>query len=80
MAQKRPILIYKTEKVIKPDDIATGAAIRMARERAGLSLRDIGELIGVSAPYISDLERGRRSWNEDLFKRIVSAIAGDATK
>jgi len=30
------------------------------RARAGLSLRELGRLCGLSEPYLSDLERGRR--------------------
>lgn len=37
-----------------------GRAIREAREKAGLTLRKLAERIGVSAPYLSDVERGRR--------------------
>lgn len=35
--------------------------LRKAREKRGMSLRAMAEKIGVSAPYISDVELGRRA-------------------
>jgi transcriptional regulator with XRE-family HTH domain len=37
-----------------------GADLRAARERAGLSLREVGEMAGLSAEAISAVERGYR--------------------
>lgn len=42
-------------------------AMRAARERAGLSLRELGRSIGVSAPYLSDIERGHRAGNTAIW-------------
>src|SRR5437660_507934 len=45
-----------------PDSITTlGEAIRFLREQRGMSLRDLAERVGVSAPFLSDLERNRRA-------------------
>jgi DNA-binding transcriptional regulator YiaG len=38
-----------------------GKALRNCREYRKLSLRECARQIGVSAPYLSDVERGRRS-------------------
>ncbi len=38
-----------------------GDAIRFLREQRGLSLRALADAIGVSAPFVSDVERNRRS-------------------
>jgi transcriptional regulator with XRE-family HTH domain len=41
----------------------------------GKTLREIAREMKVSAPYLCDLELGRRGWSEDLrlrFKRAVS--------
>jgi transcriptional regulator with XRE-family HTH domain len=38
-----------------------GEAIRRAREAKGMSLRQLATAVGVSAPFLSDLEHGRRS-------------------
>jgi transcriptional regulator with XRE-family HTH domain len=45
------------------DDRAVGAAMRQVRIAAGLSLRGVAKRLGVSAPYVSDLELGRRNWS-----------------
>lgn len=35
--------------------------LRARRKAAGRSLRDLGRQLGLSAPYLSDVELGRRS-------------------
>jgi ribosome-binding protein aMBF1 (putative translation factor) len=37
-----------------------GRAIRESREEQGISLRAAAKAIGISAPYLSDIEKGRR--------------------
>jgi ribosome-binding protein aMBF1 (putative translation factor) len=41
---------------------ATGAMVRGAREKMGLTLREAARRMGISAAYLSDLERGNRAW------------------
>lgn len=48
---------------------AKPAALRRARRASGLSLREMGKRIGLSAMYLCDVERGRRNATE----RIVQA-------
>ena len=57
-----------TRLVRVPDNAATGQLMREARKRAGLSLREMARRLGQSAPFVSDLELGRRGWDE---KRIA---------
>ncbi len=52
--------------------------MRSLRELAGISLRDAAKRLGLSAPYVSDLERGRRAWNADLEKRYRKAVKASA--
>lgn len=40
--------------------VKLGQKIRELREQKGLSLRALAERVGVSAPFLSDLEHGRR--------------------
>ena len=42
-------------------EIINTDALRSIREASGLSLRKMAERLGFSAPYISDIERGRRA-------------------
>jgi len=44
------------------DQRAFGEAKRKARLRAGWSLRTVAKRMHFTAPFISDLERGRRNW------------------
>ena len=41
--------------------VINGAWLRERRKRAGLTLRDFAKRVGVSAPYISDIEKNRRN-------------------
>lgn len=51
---KRPIIFPPTVHTV-------GDAIRYLREQRGLTLRALADKIGISAPFLSDLERNRRS-------------------
>ena len=48
------------------DDAAIGAQMQARRERAGLTLREVGKRIDYSIGYVSDLEHGRKRWSEEL--------------
>lgn len=58
----------------EPDRTETGKRMRALREDAGHSLRALAEEMGFSAPYISDLELGRRLWSTDLIAKAEKAI------
>jgi transcriptional regulator with XRE-family HTH domain len=47
--------------VTAPDQLQIGPRVRSLREAMGLSLRDLGERSGVSAPMLSQVERGETS-------------------
>lgn len=51
------------------DHIKTGASVRQLRKRKKVSLRNLAIQMGVSAPFLSDLELGRRSWTEERFNQ-----------
>jgi len=59
---------------------AIGARARMIRARRGLSLEVVGGLAGISAPYLSMLERGLRGFNQrglldDLAEALGCSVA-----
>ena len=56
------------------DHKAIGADRRHYREKFGISLRSFAKQIGFSAPYISDLELGRRPWSEQLIYKFEVAL------
>lgn len=48
------------------DEHEVGRVMRDIRMKARLSLRDLGGQMGFSAVYLSDLERGNRTWRKGL--------------
>jgi len=67
--------IRKTKEVPDVvDDTATGIEAKKERVKLNLSLRQMGALLSTSQTYVFDLERGHRSWNEDIISRYVTAL------
>lgn len=64
LASMQPIM--RPERIVTAiDHIATGAALRERRKAAGVSMREMARRMGLSAPYVGDLELGRRAWTAD---------------
>lgn len=57
MSRRVPELSVK----IPETALSLGEAVRFAREARGLALRELARRIGVSAPFLSDIEHNRRS-------------------
>lgn len=51
-----------------------GERIRELREERDLSVRELAKRIRVSAPFLSDVELGRRHPSEDVLKTIASLL------
>jgi len=63
----RPLLFPGTShRLIKP-----------ARQLRGLSLRQLAERTGLSFPYISQLERGKRPLTPEAAERLTKALELD---
>jgi predicted transcriptional regulator len=56
-----------------PNQKSVGEEMRQLREKHGKSLRQIAKILGFSAPYISDLEHGRRDWNPATMLNYTNA-------
>jgi len=56
------------------DPAAIGARVKALREAEGLSLRDLAERSGVSAPMLSQVERGETSPTLTVATRIASGL------
>ncbi len=54
--------------------LAVGARVRALREAMGLSLRDLAERSGVSAPMLSQVERGETSPTLAIASRIAAGL------
>ena len=57
-----------------PLESPLGPRVRALREAMGLSLRDLGERAGVSAPMLSQVERGETSPTLAVAGRIASGL------
>jgi transcriptional regulator with XRE-family HTH domain len=56
------------------DSAVIGVRVKALRESAGLSLRDLAERSGVSAPMLSQVERGETSPTLTVAARIASGL------
>jgi transcriptional regulator with XRE-family HTH domain len=56
------------------DPVAVGPRVRALRDAMGLSLRDLAERCGVSAPMLSQVERGETSPTLSVASRIASGL------
>lgn len=67
---------FKSQRIvtIKGDDVANGAEIRKLRTSLGVSLRSLASKLEISAPFLSDMELGRRAINRERFEQIRDAL------
>jgi predicted transcriptional regulator len=57
------------------DQTKTGEDLRGFRQIVGLSLRSAAKLMKISAPYLSDLENGHRTWTEDRINQYRELLS-----
>jgi transcriptional regulator with XRE-family HTH domain len=61
-----------------PDEIETlGDAIRWGREQRGVTLRALARKLDVSAPFLSDVEHGRRNPNINAIANALDLDVDD---
>jgi transcriptional regulator with XRE-family HTH domain len=51
-----------------------GEYIRRQRELSALSMRQFAELVGISNPYLSQIERGLRAPSDQVVRSIAEAL------
>lgn len=51
--------------------------LRVWREHRGMSAKELAEATGLAAPYISQLETGKREGTIETFKKIAAALRVD---
>lgn len=66
----KPIMI----KVELIDHEKTGLMVRVKRRELGVPLSILGKRVGLSASYLSELERGDRAWSDELFQKVWGAL------
>lgn len=57
---------------------ACGEIVRAHRTARGLSLGWLAKKMGITAAYLSDLEKARRNWTEKKFNKAIAAIHNKA--
>jgi transcriptional regulator with XRE-family HTH domain len=55
-------------------------ALREARIAAGLSQNDIARALGVSQPFVNDIEHGRRELGEKHYEKLPQPIRAAVMK
>jgi transcriptional regulator with XRE-family HTH domain len=73
-AQMTTALKTTASEPFPSDRAAVGARIRVLREAMGLSLRDLAERCGVSAPMLSQVERGETSPTLVVAEKIAAGL------
>ena len=48
--------------------------VRVWREHRGLAAKDLAAMVGISAAYLSQIEKGTRDGSFDTIKRIAAAL------
>lgn len=51
-----------------------GARIRQARTSRNMSQLELADACGISVPYVSDIERGKKCFSVDILLRIALAL------
>ncbi|TCL91267.1 helix-turn-helix protein [Rhizobium sp. PP-WC-2G-219] len=55
----------------------TDSRIRTFREYRGLTVSDLAAAAGISQPYLSEIEGGKKTGSVDVLKRIATALNVD---
>lgn len=66
--QDLDILLKGGERMVR------GNRIREIRKQHGMTLTDLAGKIGVSIPYLSDIERGNRRGSEKIISQIADVL------
>ena len=56
------------------DTVELGSRIRQARTDRNMSQIELAEACGISVPYVSDIERGKKCFSVDILLRIALAL------
>ena len=62
------------ENIEKIDHGAAGKIIRDLREKNNITLRRLAVALKISAPFLSDMELGRRGWSRERFMQAQEKI------
>lgn len=66
--------ITKARQTHLDAQIKLGVALRACREYKKLSLREVAKKLGVSAPYLSDVELGKRGLSTGNLESLMALV------
>ena len=55
-------------------EISLGQRLHELRDKADLSLRELSRKVGISGPFLSDIELGRRFPSEEILAKLAGAL------
>ena len=55
-------------------EISLGQRLHELRDKADLSLRELSRKVGISSPFLSDIELGRRFPSEEILAKLADAL------
>jgi transcriptional regulator with XRE-family HTH domain len=55
-------------------EASLGQRLRELRDKADLSVRELAKRIGISSPFLSDIELGRRFPSEEILGKLAAAL------
>ena len=55
-------------------EISLGKRLHELRDRADLSLSELAKKVGISGPFLSDIELGRRFPSEEILGKLARAL------
>jgi DNA-binding XRE family transcriptional regulator len=59
---------------------AIGTVLRRLRHQQGRTLQDVADAAGVSMPYLSEIERGRKEASSEILASICAALGVPLTE
>lgn len=62
-----------TGKIIDP--CIVGPVLRLKRISTSISLRTMAKRIGISAMYLSEMERGLKAWSGERIQQFLNELA-----
>lgn len=69
----KPLSKVPTKKIDAIDQAICCLQAKGQRIACGVKMQALADTLGYSIGYISDLENGRRDWNETLYRRWLEA-------
>jgi ribosome-binding protein aMBF1 (putative translation factor) len=66
--------LKSAQEEYRREQVYLGNQARAAREKAGLSVREVARRMKISAPFLSGMERGNRHWTEKQAEKWKEAM------